>query len=196
MRDPLTSGSASALGTGHDAEPITVIGKLPGGGRCFGNRAAAVGAAPAGVVADAKRVLRRSLSSTLTQVLDLETEAQLRAFDTPDFARGAEQTLRSFREATAKDISSIRRLTVPQRRAAEAICRLLGPELPGGLEALAEDAANGRNGNNFFDLPCFANRLAFGVVVGNDLTLTEQHRHGLADIAFGKGQHAPRTAAV
>ena len=45
-------------------------------------------ASPAGVVADAKRVLRRSLSSTLTQVLDLEVEAQLRAFDTPDFAEG------------------------------------------------------------------------------------------------------------
>jgi predicted Zn-dependent protease len=33
-------------------------------------------------------------------------------FDTPDFARGAEQTLRSFRETTAKDVASIRRLTL------------------------------------------------------------------------------------
>lgn len=33
-------------------------------------------------------------------------------FDTPQFARGAEQTLRSFREATAKDIASIRHLVI------------------------------------------------------------------------------------
>ena len=45
-------------------------------------------ASPANVVADAKRVLRRSLSSTLTQVLELEVEAQLRAFDSPDFEEG------------------------------------------------------------------------------------------------------------
>ena len=32
--------------------------------------------------------------------------------DSPDFARGAEQTLRSFREATARDVASIRRLVV------------------------------------------------------------------------------------
>lgn len=32
--------------------------------------------------------------------------------DTPDFARAAEQTLRSFRETTARDIASIRRLVV------------------------------------------------------------------------------------
>src|SRR5690606_4952251 len=45
-------------------------------------------ASPANVVADAKRVLRRSLSSTLSQVLELEVEAQLRAFDSPDFTEG------------------------------------------------------------------------------------------------------------
>ncbi|MDP1732305.1 MAG: M48 family metalloprotease [Devosia sp.] len=33
-------------------------------------------------------------------------------FDSPRFASGAEQTLKSFREATAKDISQIRKLTV------------------------------------------------------------------------------------
>ena len=33
-------------------------------------------------------------------------------FDTPQFARASEQTLRSFREATSKDIASIRRLVV------------------------------------------------------------------------------------
>jgi predicted Zn-dependent protease len=33
-------------------------------------------------------------------------------FDTPQFARGAEQTLASFRETTSKDISSIRKLSI------------------------------------------------------------------------------------
>lgn len=33
-------------------------------------------------------------------------------FDTPDFARGAEQTLRSFRATTSRDLSAIRRLTL------------------------------------------------------------------------------------
>jgi predicted Zn-dependent protease len=33
-------------------------------------------------------------------------------FDSPQFARGAEQTLRSFRESTSKDVSSIRKLVV------------------------------------------------------------------------------------
>jgi predicted Zn-dependent protease len=32
--------------------------------------------------------------------------------DSPQFARGAEQTLRSFREATSKDVSSIRKLSI------------------------------------------------------------------------------------
>src|SRR5690606_17021741 len=47
-----------------------------------------IAASPAGVVADAKRVLRQSLSSGLAQVLELEVEAQLRAFDGPDFREG------------------------------------------------------------------------------------------------------------
>ena len=33
-------------------------------------------------------------------------------FDSPEFARGAEQTLRSFREATDRDLASVRRLSV------------------------------------------------------------------------------------
>lgn len=45
-------------------------------------------ASPAGVVADAKRVLRQSLSSGLAHVLELEVEAQLRAFDGSDFREG------------------------------------------------------------------------------------------------------------
>jgi len=47
-----------------------------------------IAAAPAGVVADAKRVLRRSLGSGLSDVLEAETNAQLRAFDSPDFREG------------------------------------------------------------------------------------------------------------
>jgi 2-(1,2-epoxy-1,2-dihydrophenyl)acetyl-CoA isomerase len=47
-----------------------------------------IAACPPDVLADAKRVLRRSLSSTLTQVLELEIESQLRAFDSPDFKEG------------------------------------------------------------------------------------------------------------
>lgn len=45
-------------------------------------------ASPAAVVADAKRVLRRSMSASLDEVLELEIEAQLRAFDSPDFREG------------------------------------------------------------------------------------------------------------
>lgn len=47
-----------------------------------------IAASPADVVADAKRVLRRSLASTLSQVLELEVESQMRAFDSPDFKEG------------------------------------------------------------------------------------------------------------
>jgi enoyl-CoA hydratase/carnithine racemase len=47
-----------------------------------------VAAAPAGVLADVKRVLRRSLDSTLPEVLQLEVEAQLRAFGSPDSIEG------------------------------------------------------------------------------------------------------------
>jgi len=47
-----------------------------------------IAAAPAGVVADAKRVLRRSITATLPDVLELEIEAQLRAFDSPNFREG------------------------------------------------------------------------------------------------------------
>lgn len=47
-----------------------------------------ISASPAGVVADAKRALRHSLSSGLEDLLQYEVEAQLRAFDTPDFREG------------------------------------------------------------------------------------------------------------
>jgi 2-(1,2-epoxy-1,2-dihydrophenyl)acetyl-CoA isomerase len=39
-------------------------------------------------VADAKRVLRRSVTTTLAEVLELEVEAQLHAFDSPNFREG------------------------------------------------------------------------------------------------------------
>src|SRR5690606_17052987 len=60
-----------------------------------------IAASPADVLADAKRVLRRSLSSTLTQVLELEVEAQLRAFDSPDFKEG----IKAFTEKRAPKFS-------------------------------------------------------------------------------------------
>ena len=47
-----------------------------------------IAAAPAGVVADAKRIGRRALCTTLPDVLDMEVEAQLKAFASPDFREG------------------------------------------------------------------------------------------------------------
>jgi 2-(1,2-epoxy-1,2-dihydrophenyl)acetyl-CoA isomerase len=47
-----------------------------------------VSAGPPGIVVDVKRTLRRSLEGTLEEVLELETEAQLRAFNSPDFREG------------------------------------------------------------------------------------------------------------
>jgi 2-(1,2-epoxy-1,2-dihydrophenyl)acetyl-CoA isomerase len=64
-----------------------------------------IAASPADVLADAKRVLRRSLSSTLTQVLELEVESQLRAFDSPDFREG----ITAFLEKRAPKFSRPRR---------------------------------------------------------------------------------------
>jgi 2-(1,2-epoxy-1,2-dihydrophenyl)acetyl-CoA isomerase len=47
-----------------------------------------IAAGPAGVIADAKRVLRQSQTSTLSEVLELEVGAQLNAFRSPDFKEG------------------------------------------------------------------------------------------------------------
>jgi 2-(1,2-epoxy-1,2-dihydrophenyl)acetyl-CoA isomerase len=43
---------------------------------------------PAGVIADAKQTLRRSLAADLDEILQLEAEAQLRAFASPDCGEG------------------------------------------------------------------------------------------------------------
>jgi 2-(1,2-epoxy-1,2-dihydrophenyl)acetyl-CoA isomerase len=47
-----------------------------------------IAAAPKGIVEDVKRTLRRSLTSSLGDVLNAEVEAQLRAFRSPDFREG------------------------------------------------------------------------------------------------------------
>ena len=47
-----------------------------------------IAAGPAGVTASVKRSLRRSATATLDEMLELETEAQLAAFDSPDFKEG------------------------------------------------------------------------------------------------------------
>jgi enoyl-CoA hydratase/carnithine racemase len=43
---------------------------------------------PAQVIADARRALRRSLQVSMEEVLEMEVEAQLRAFQSPDFREG------------------------------------------------------------------------------------------------------------
>jgi 2-(1,2-epoxy-1,2-dihydrophenyl)acetyl-CoA isomerase len=53
-----------------------------------------IAASPANVVADAKRVLRRSLTAPLSEVLELELEAQLDAFDSPESTEGITAFLR------------------------------------------------------------------------------------------------------
>ena len=43
---------------------------------------------PPDVIADAKRTLRRSLAADLDEILEMEADAQLRAFKSPDFHEG------------------------------------------------------------------------------------------------------------
>ena len=52
-----------------------------------------IASAPQGIVADLKRTLRTTLQADLPEVLESETEAQLRAFRTPDFREGIESFL-------------------------------------------------------------------------------------------------------
>ena len=47
-----------------------------------------IAAGPAGVIAEAKQVLRRSIHSSLEEVLELEVQAQLHAFRSTDFREG------------------------------------------------------------------------------------------------------------
>jgi 2-(1,2-epoxy-1,2-dihydrophenyl)acetyl-CoA isomerase len=47
-----------------------------------------IAAGPTGIVTDVKRTLRRSLEGTLDEVLERETDAQIRAFSSPDFREG------------------------------------------------------------------------------------------------------------
>ena len=50
--------------------------------------ASQIAAGPRGVMADAKRSLRRSQHSSLQDVLEMEVQAQLHAFRSPDFKEG------------------------------------------------------------------------------------------------------------
>lgn len=52
-----------------------------------------IAAAPAGVMIDLRRTLRRALHTPLADVLDAEISAQLRAFRTPDFREGIQSFL-------------------------------------------------------------------------------------------------------
>ena len=52
-----------------------------------------IAAAPQGIVIDLKRTLRMTLQLDLPEVLEIETEAQLRAFRTPDFREGIDSFL-------------------------------------------------------------------------------------------------------
>jgi 2-(1,2-epoxy-1,2-dihydrophenyl)acetyl-CoA isomerase len=52
-----------------------------------------IASAPAAVLADAKRTLRRSMSAELHEVLGLERDAQLRAFASPDAQEGVQAFL-------------------------------------------------------------------------------------------------------
>lgn len=45
---------------------------------------------PPQVIADAKRTLRRSLAADLDEILEMEAEAQVRAFRTPEFREGVQ----------------------------------------------------------------------------------------------------------
>jgi 2-(1,2-epoxy-1,2-dihydrophenyl)acetyl-CoA isomerase len=64
---------------------VVPAAELEGAARGF---AGEIAAAPAGVTADAKRALRSSMSSSLDEVLQMEIEAQLRAFGSPDCIEG------------------------------------------------------------------------------------------------------------
>ena len=48
---------------------------------------------PAEVIASAKRTLRRSLAADLDEILEMEAEAQLRAFQSPAFGEGVQAFL-------------------------------------------------------------------------------------------------------
>lgn len=73
------------------AERLGLVNRLvPGAGLEAAARTLAgqIAAGPAGAIADTKRALRRSMQGTLAELLEMETQAQLRAFRSPDFQEG------------------------------------------------------------------------------------------------------------
>ena len=80
---------------------VVPAAELEGAARGF---AGEIAASPPGVMADAKRALRASLGASLPEMLELEVEAQLRAFDGPDFREG----IKAFLEKRAPRFSRTR----------------------------------------------------------------------------------------
>jgi 2-(1,2-epoxy-1,2-dihydrophenyl)acetyl-CoA isomerase len=64
---------------------VVAAGELESASRTLAGQ---IAAGPPGIVIDVKRTLRRSMESSLEEVLEQETEAQLRAFNSPDFREG------------------------------------------------------------------------------------------------------------
>ena len=80
----------------HRAERIGLVNKVVAAEElegAVGGLAGQIAGGPPDVIAAAKRTLRRSLSSDLDEILEMEKEAQLQAFQSDDFAEGVQAFL-------------------------------------------------------------------------------------------------------
>jgi 2-(1,2-epoxy-1,2-dihydrophenyl)acetyl-CoA isomerase len=66
-----------------------------------------IAAGPHGIVVDVKQTLRRSLEGTLEDILELESEAALRAFNSPDFKEGVSSFLEKRAPRFARKLNGI-----------------------------------------------------------------------------------------
>jgi 2-(1,2-epoxy-1,2-dihydrophenyl)acetyl-CoA isomerase len=87
----ISARRAERLGLFNSVVPATELGAAVEG------LAGQIAGSPAAVIADAKQTLRRSLAADLDEILEMEAEAQLRAFSSPDCAEG----VRAFLEKRA-----------------------------------------------------------------------------------------------